>query len=258
MLNKLNPLVKYTVTESNLEGAKKFKAIAYIGDHEFMGEGTSKKTAKTTAARISLKVLFGIDSESYKETTETVITEPKNEIPGEMSDAIADAVQNQFSALLQDETQTKVIAGFVLCSYEDGNVAPKLKVISIGTGTKCISGEQIGQKGEILNDCHGEIIACRGFRQYLYDELIKALQMKPDVIFNKKANGKYVLKSTIKIYLYINTAPCGDGRVFSIQTQKNAKNKTAGMLRTKIENGQGVYQFFYFFLRVKAYRSNLI
>ncbi|XP_065651504.1 double-stranded RNA-specific editase 1 isoform X2 [Hydra vulgaris] len=239
LLTKLNPHIRFTITEDLIDGTKKYKAIAFVGEQEFVGEGVSKKAAKTAAARITLKILFGIEPENYKETGDFADNEPKNEISAEFSDSIADAVQNRFATLLQDENQSKVIAAFVLCIYEGEDVAPKLKVISIGTGTKCISGEQIGQKGETLNDCHGEIIACRGFRQFLYDELVKSLQKKTDVIFKSKGNGKFVLKPNIKVYLYINTAPCGDGRVFSLHVQQGAKNKTAGMLRTKIENGQG-------------------
>lgn len=66
------------------------------------------------------------------------------------------------------------------------------------------------------------------------------MKKNPETILVKAKNGKYELRSNLRVFLYINTAPCGDGRVFSIQTpQDGAKNKTAGLLRTKIENGQG-------------------
>ena len=49
------------------------------------------------------------------------------------------------------------------------------------------------------------------------------------------------MKDALKVFMFINTAPCGDGRVFTLQTiQQGARNKTAGLLRTKIENGQGM------------------
>jgi len=115
-----------------------------------------------------------------------------------------------------------------------------LEVVSIGTGTKCITGETIDHKGQTLNDCHGEIIACRGFRQFLFDELMLAMKKSDDTILQPCKGGRYELKSNLKVFLFVNTAPCGDGRVFTLQTiQQGAKNKTAGLLRTKIENGQG-------------------
>ena len=54
------------------------------------------------------------------------------------------------------------------------------------------------------------------------------------------------MKDRYQVYLFVNTAPCGDGRVFTLQTQQQqgAKNKTAGLLRTKIENGQGMFFLF--------------
>ena len=66
------------------------------------------------------------------------------------------------------------------------------------------------------------------------------MRKDPDTILQLQKHGKYEMKANLKVFLYINTSPCGDGRVFSIQTpQPGAKNKTAGLLRTKIENGQG-------------------
>jgi hypothetical protein len=59
-------------------------------------------------------------------------------------------------------------------------------------------------------------------------------------VFQRSTKTTFALKKHMRVFLYVNTAPCGDGRVFTLQTpQQGAKNKTAGLLRTKIENGQG-------------------
>lgn len=51
------------------------------------------------------------------------------------------------------------------------------------------------------------------------------------------------LKSNIKFHLYISSAPCGDGRIFSIHDNIPADNhpnrKVRGLLRTKLESGEG-------------------
>lgn len=275
LLLKLNPQTRFVVTEDyDCNTTSKFKAIAYVGDRQFKAEGPNKKSSKAVAARAALQELFGIDADNYVEETRHEIfkdEEPRKEVPVSLSNRIADAVQQRFLEIFQVETQCKVIAGFVIADGVNSKISspkgdndielnfkkeevtiedkPYLKVVSIGTGTKCITGEMMDHKGETLNDCHGEIIACRGFRRYMFDELMKALRNEgsnnnEDTIFERvPSSSKYRMKDRYRVYLFVNTAPCGDGRVFTLQTQQGAKNKTAGLLRTKIENGQGKFLF---------------
>lgn len=139
----------------------------------------------------------------------------------------------------------KVLAGIVLTF---GNDIKTAKVISVTTGTKCISGEYISVNGLAVNDSHAEIVARRCFINFLYDQL--ELHAKPDTakdsIFLKptEKDGLYKLKDNIQIHLYINTAPCGDARVFSPHENdqaldKHPNRKARGQLRTKVESGEG-------------------
>jgi len=66
------------------------------------------------------------------------------------------------------------------------------------------------------------------------------LELKPD--------GKgFRVKSHVKFHLFINTAPCGDARIFSPHEAANKEErvdnhpnrKARGQLRTKIESGEG-------------------
>jgi len=258
LLLKLNPNTRFNVSEDyECEAGEKYKAIAYVGDKEFHGIGPNKKAAKTMAARLSLTSLYGIDPDTYVEESRTDYfenQEPRYEVPTELCNNILSTVQNKFTEVFQGETQCKVIASFVLGFYQrpppedtedtlgEEQEMPALEVVSIGTGTKCITGDQMDHKGQTLNDSHGEVIACRGFRQFLFNQLKETIAGDSNTVFQKKprVKNKYCLKPTIKVFLYVNTAPCGDGRVFTLQTpQQGAKNKTAGLLRTKIENGQG-------------------
>lgn len=69
------------------------------------------------------------------------------------------------------------------------------------------------------------------------------LDKQLESIFEHKKDGKgYQLKEGIDFHLYINTAPCGDARIFSPYEQthdKHPNRKSRGQLRKKIESGEG-------------------
>lgn len=67
-----------------------------------------------------------------------------------------------------------------------------------------------------------------------------------DSIFESLEETKgYRVKSQYKFHLYINTAPCGDARIFAPheeeadQTDRHPNRQSRGLLRTKIESGEG-------------------
>ncbi|NWW32476.1 DSRAD deaminase, partial [Panurus biarmicus] len=128
-------------------------------------------------------------------------------------------------------------------------------VVSIGTGNRCVKGEELSLKGETVNDCHAEIISRRGFVRFLYSELMKYDPSNPssveESIFEQAGGKKLRIKSSVTFHLYVSTAPCGDGALFDkscsdqanemgqLQHQPLFENPKQGKLRTKVENGEG-------------------
>ena len=144
----------------------------------------------------------------------------------------------------EEPIRRKVLASIVMTSRGDSD--QKFEVISLGTGTKFISGEYISDQGLAVNDCHGEIIARRSFLRFLYSQLdLCAEGYEEDSIFQKKENGLYGLRDNVEFHLYINTSPCGDARVFSPhepvsgESDKHPGRRKRGLLRVKLENGEG-------------------
>ncbi|KFQ64063.1 Double-stranded RNA-specific adenosine deaminase, partial [Phaethon lepturus] len=128
-------------------------------------------------------------------------------------------------------------------------------VVSIGTGNRCVKGEELSLKGETVNDCHAEIISRRGFVRFLYSELMKYdpsnASSAEESIFEPAGGKKLKIKSSVTFHLYVSTAPCGDGALFDkscsdqasvvgqAQHQPLFENPKQGKLRTKVENGEG-------------------
>ncbi|NWH88295.1 DSRAD deaminase, partial [Aegithalos caudatus] len=144
----------------------------------------------------------------------------------------------------------KILAAIIMRKGNEGLGV----VVSIGTGNRCVKGEELSLKGETVNDCHAEIISRRGFMRFLYSELMKYDPSNPssaeESIF-EQAGQKLRIKSSVTFHLYISTAPCGDGALFdkSCSDQANEmgqpqhqplfENPKQGKLRTKVENGEG-------------------
>lgn len=149
----------------------------------------------------------------------------------------------------QSTCQTGRTAGCQSLSCLSGTDVKDAKVISVSTGTKCINGEYMSDRGLALNDCHAEIISRRSLLRFLYAQLELYLNNKEDQkksIFQKSERGGFRLKDTVQFHLYISTSPCGDARIFSPHepvleepADRHPNRKARGQLRTKIESGEG-------------------
>ncbi|KAH8273457.1 hypothetical protein KR018_002035, partial [Drosophila ironensis] len=240
----------------NIDGAQnncRFKMTVTINEKRFDGTGPSKKLAKNAAAKAALASLCDI---SYS----PMVVPQKNvplpiddksssmELPQIHADTIGRLVLEKFMEVIKGQeaySRRKVLAGIVMT--ENMNFC-EAKVISVSTGTKCVSGEHMSVNGAVLNDSHAEIVSRRCLLKYLYAQLdLQCNQATAyQSIFVRNTDGQYPykLKSGVHFHLYINTAPCGDARIFSPHendtgVDKHPNRKARGQLRTKIESGEG-------------------
>ncbi|XP_049537319.1 uncharacterized protein LOC125952089 isoform X1 [Anopheles darlingi] len=300
----------------------KFTVVVTVNDNQrFEGTGPSKKMAKNAAAKAALASICNISFSPLQQSKFGLINagagngalcagsgglahngdssfkQGKNfELPQTFADAIGKLVIEKFNLVMQSSdvySRRKVLAGFVMTYGYDVKTA---RVISLATGTKCVSGEHMSVTGSVINDSHAEIIARRGLMDFIYSQLdllcrrqadptsaedtpapvvfngsttaagsimvsanecsaqlgskeMETVSTEPEEepIFNKpnSETGLYTLKEGIYFHLYINTAPCGDARVFSphendsMDVDKHPNRKARGQLRTKVESGEG-------------------
>ncbi|KAK6789868.1 hypothetical protein RDI58_013668 [Solanum bulbocastanum] len=113
----------------------------------------------------------------------------------------------------------------VLAAFLASSPSQELKVISLGTGTKCIGRSRRSSKGDVVNDSHAEIIARRALLRYLYSEIQDVYNihahsngsvLRDDVenfMFHLESDGlgtkKLKMKHGWQLHLYISQLPCG-------------------------------------------------
>ncbi|ETE72898.1 Double-stranded RNA-specific editase 1, partial [Ophiophagus hannah] len=251
ILNELRPGLKYEfISESGESHAKNFVMAVSVDGQTFEGSGRNKKLAKARAAQSALASLFNMQLDQTPSHQPIPSEGLQLHLPQVLADAVARLVVEKFSDLTDNFTsphaRRKVLAGVVMTTGTDVKDA---QVISVSTGTKCINGEYMSDRGLALNDCHAEIIARRCLLKFLYTQLELHLSNKEDQqksIFIKSEQGGFKLDENVQFHLYISTSPCGDARIFSPheaaqedQGDRHPNRKARGQLRTKIESGEG-------------------
>ena len=98
------------------------------------------------------------------------------------------------------------------CFVQEEQCNHTLKVVALGTGSKCIGLQQLSSSGDVLHDSHAEVVARRAFMLYLSNQMRKAVKRLNSIF--KIRDGTYYLKSGILFHFYTSHTPCGDGSIF--------------------------------------------
>uniref|UniRef100_A0A665VTV6 Adenosine deaminase RNA specific n=1 Tax=Echeneis naucrates TaxID=173247 RepID=A0A665VTV6_ECHNA len=235
------------VDQSGPPHEPKFTYQAKLGGRWFPPVcASNKKQGKQEAADAALRVLIG-EAERAARTGELIPAELP--VSGStLHDQIAMLSHQRFNALttrIQHSLLGRKILATIVMRRGEGLGT----VVSLGTGNRCVKGEELSLKGETVNDCHAEIISRRGFVRFLYSELLRHYDGADNSIFEPGEKNKLQVKSDITFHLYISTAPCGDGALFDKSCSEAGdeveghqplfENAKQGKLRTKVENGEG-------------------
>merc|ERR550517_660385 len=256
ILNELKPGLDYKLEEATGTSAsnRQFTVKVELEGQSFEGTGPSKKMAKQALAKAVLNKVYKCNfnptimaSSSGGNTQGQVSKEVcKVEMEQSVADNVGRMVLAKYDELMKENAQfrkRKVIAGMVVSKDEK---MEEMEVVSVATGTKCVSGEYMSVTGTALNDCHAEIVSRRCLLDFFYSQLESTVSGSTTTVLEEAPEGGYRLRSNIRLHLYINTAPCGDARIFSpheaepgAEGDRHANRRSRGQLRTKIESGEG-------------------
>ena len=227
---------------------KVFVVAAKFNVYNFAAKSSNKKEAKRMAADLALQTLRVNDQTNA--VPDDVFR--SNHQSTSFFDNIA-ALSHQHYLQLQQNIEypqpgRKVIAAFILEDVKTG----QMDVVSIGSGTRCITGDHMSTRGLVVNDSHAEVVARRSLMRFLYKQLLLKLSGQDNTIFTECKISKLLkILDSLKFHLFISTAPCGDGAQFSRGDDDNCnppldgvhqptmQNRKQGVLRTKMEGGEG-------------------
>ncbi|XP_031421227.1 tRNA-specific adenosine deaminase 1 [Clupea harengus] len=113
----------------------------------------------------------------------------------------------------------------------------EMKVVSLGTGTKCIGRAAMSPKGDILNDSHAEVIARRGCVRYLIEQLRLAVSGETSSVFCPAEElGKWKVHPEVSFVFFTSHTPCGDA---SIIPMMDSPSQPCPPVREEDSEGEG-------------------
>ncbi|KAG8964184.1 hypothetical protein FRC03_002128 [Tulasnella sp. 419] len=122
-----------------------------------------------------------------------------------------------------------------------------LKCVSLATGSKCLPVSKMSPKGNILHDCHAEVLARRGYVRWIYEEIARidsagylfvtgsewieeCTHEKTD---ESEISRRFKLKDGVKIHMYVSTLPCGDASTLCIALAQLEENPDMAKLKSE-------------------------
>lgn len=216
----LNDIMQNAVTFTFIphDGQCFIECVATVEGRNFHGFGSTESEAKTIVSKEILSLILDI---SYTDTVKAAPVE-RITLGGELhADKIGDFFEQlviaKFDTLMENHAEYrsyKILSGIIMT--RDDRLATA-QVVALGTGSKFLYYWNLNESGDTVNDSHAEVVCRRGLLRMFYTELIGFDEKKSSNIFIRAniSDGRFKLRPGVKFHLYLSSAPCGDGRVYS-------------------------------------------
>lgn len=108
-----------------------------------------------------------------------------------------------------------VLAGVVLKECVNGKC--EYRCIALATGVKAQPLSSLSPHGDIVHDCHAEVLARRAARRWLLHRLLLEVRSDTDAspgpsraVFQMQPSSRFHFAEGVSVHLYCSTLPCGD------------------------------------------------
>ncbi|KAI6647288.1 Double-stranded RNA-specific adenosine deaminase [Oopsacas minuta] len=241
------PLI-YQVVDSQQKGSKvEFVMEVHVGDKKYTASGSNKKNAKKDVSDIALKDMLvhghtNVDLKMISYVGQVHLANFHSEIAARSQEFFLYLI----SHVPEAQTGRKVFACIFLETPDN-----QFQIVSVGSGTRCCAGSVISCSGDVIHDTHAEIMARRALIRYLMHNLKGYYNQESSGDMFEEGDYSLSIRDGFKFHLYISHAPCGDSAIFVRSDLENTEchpdgshnptrtNKNQGLLRTKIEEGEG-------------------
>lgn len=85
----------------------------------------------------------------------------------------------------------------------------RLIPVSLGTGVKVLPANRLPPLGDVVHDCHAEILARRGMVRWLLAEALRVVRGERDEGVLELRHGKFGYKPGVEVWMYVSTLPVG-------------------------------------------------
>ena len=258
-VSALNEYVQKNRMELKFETLSKGRAFvvaAKIDGKLFpSAEARNMKEARREASDVALRTLLGRNMNEGIEEGSLAITDPSASVLSKVSthfDLIAALSLHKFLQIAASISEKFAGRKVVACMIMKNSPEDSGRVVAVGTGNRCVTGERLSMEGKVVNDSHAEIVARRSLMRFFYKQLNSYYDGNDSIFVPKEGSTKLDVREGVSFHLYISTAPCGDGALFTPREEPNSDlseyskehnpiftTKQQGILRTKIEDGEG-------------------
>ncbi|XP_052894523.1 tRNA-specific adenosine deaminase 1 [Anopheles moucheti] len=133
-----------------------------------------------------------------------------------------------------------ILSAIVLVRSKGSTETDEICVVALGTGTKCLAGDELSSRGDRVNDSHAEVLARRAFLRYLYEQIENALEKgEKTSIFerNSSESGKFTLKDGHSFHFFTTHSPCGDASIFGDEQEAMSPQPKKARVEQTVADG---------------------